>query len=92
MRSDAKECFAQVDENGDMKNAVGIQMAEIDAIVSQEFAKEGMSRNYKSPNQIIFEYNELMGVGTGKSGTAHLPRGAIWRFLGRRGCLQSPIR
>jgi len=64
VQSDAKESFTKVDENRNVKDVVGAQMTEIDTVVSKEFAKEGMSRNPKSPNKIILEYNEFMHVGS----------------------------
>ena len=61
---DAEEGFAQIDEDGNVKDAIGIQMAETDVVVLEQIVKKGMSRNSKSPNKVGLKKNEFMGVGS----------------------------
>ena len=63
MWSDSDECFAQIDEEGDMKNTVGMEMAEANAVVAKKFSHERMRRNPKSTNEISLEYNKFVGIG-----------------------------
>ena len=64
MWCDAEEGFAQIDEDGNVKDAIGIQMAETDVVVLEQIVKKGMSRNSKSPNKVGLKKNEFMGVGS----------------------------
>ena len=57
MRSYFDECFAQIDEEGDMKNVVGMEMAQANAIVAKKFLQERMPWIPKSANEISHEYN-----------------------------------
>ena len=36
VRSDSDECFAQIDEEGDMKNAVGMEMSKVNAVIAKK--------------------------------------------------------
>ena len=36
VRSDSDECFAQIDEEGDMKNAVGMEMAKVNVVIAKK--------------------------------------------------------
>ena len=63
MRSDSDECFAQIDEEGDMKNVVGMEMAKVNAIIAKKLPQERMHRNPKSMNEISLEYNKFVGIG-----------------------------
>ena len=65
MWSDSDERFAQINEEGDMKDTVGMEMAQANAIVTKKFLHEKMSRNPKSANKISHEYNEFAGIGVG---------------------------
>ena len=38
VRSDSDECFAQIDEEGDMKNAIGMEMAKVNAIIDKKLS------------------------------------------------------
>ena len=62
MRSDSDECFAQIGEEGDMKNTIGMEMAQANAIVAKKFSQERMRSNPKSMNKISHEYNEFAGI------------------------------
>ena len=63
--SDSNECFAQIDEEGDMKNAVGMEMAKVNAIIAKKLLQERMRRNPKSTNEISLEYNKFISIGVG---------------------------
>lgn len=62
VRSDSNECFTQVDKEGDVKDTIWIEMAEANAVVSEELVQEGMSRNTESLNKIRLEHNKLIDV------------------------------
>ena len=62
MPSDSNECFAQIDEEGDMKNTVGMEMAKVNAVVAKKFPQERMRRNPKSTNEISLKYNKFVGI------------------------------
>ena len=64
MRSDFDERFAQINEEGDMKDTVGMEMAQANAVVTKKFPQERMRRNHKSANKISHEYNEFAGIGS----------------------------
>lgn len=64
MVNDVEEGFAQIDEDGNVKVAVGIQMAEADVVVLEQIAQEVMSRNSKSSDKVGLEDNKFMGVGS----------------------------
>ena len=49
--------FAYIDENGKMKNAIGIQMDEGNPIVIKKLAQKGMRRQSKSSTVKIFKNN-----------------------------------
>ena len=38
VRSDFNECFTQIDEEGDMKNAVGMEMAKVNAVIAKKLS------------------------------------------------------
>ena len=63
MQSDSNECFAQIDEEGDMKNVVGMEMAKVNAKIAKKLPQERMHRNPKSTNEISLEYNKFVGIG-----------------------------
>ena len=63
MRSDSDECFAQIDEEGDMKNVVGMEMAKVNVVIAKKLPQERMHRNPKSMNKISLEYNKFVGIG-----------------------------
>ena len=63
MWSDSNECFAQIHEEGDMKNAVGMEMAKINTIIAKKLPWERMHMNPKSMNEISLEYNKFVGIG-----------------------------
>ena len=46
-----------------MKDTVGMEMAQANAIVTKKFPLERMRRNPKSANKISHEYNEFVGIG-----------------------------
>ena len=62
MRSDFDECFTQINEEGDMKNAVGMEMAKVNAVIAKKLPQERMRRNPKSMNEISLEY-KFVGIG-----------------------------
>ena len=79
--------LAQIDEEGDMKNAVGMEMAKVNAVIAKKLPQERMLRNPKSMNEIkprIQLVRWYRGLGT-----VHLQRGAILRLLDLEGCLQT---
>ena len=51
--------FAYIDENGKMKNAIGIQMDEGNPIVIKKLAQKGMRRQSKSSMVKIFKNYEF---------------------------------
>ena len=55
--------LAQIDEEGDMKNAVGMEMAKVNAVIAKKLPQERMRRNPKSMNEISLEYNKFVGIG-----------------------------
>ena len=63
MRSDSDEHFTQINKEGDMKDTVGMEMAQANAIVTKKLLQERMHRNPKSTNKISHEYNEFTGIG-----------------------------
>ena len=63
MRSDFDERFAQINEEGDMKDTVGMEMAQANVVVIKKFPQERRCRNPKSMNKISHEYNEFPGIG-----------------------------
>ena len=62
VRSDFDERFAQINEEGDMKDTVEMEMAQANAVVTKKFSQERMCRNPKPTNKICLEYNKLIGV------------------------------
>ena len=62
MRSDSDECFAQIDEERDMKNVVGMEMAKVNAKIAKKLPQERMHRNPKSTNEISLEYNKFVSI------------------------------
>ena len=58
-----------------MKDIVGMEMAQANAIVTKKFPQERMHRNPKSTNEISFEYNKFLvsGVGNGSPEAGHHP-------------------
>ena len=36
VQSDSNECFTHIDEEGDMKNAVGMEMAKVNAVIAKK--------------------------------------------------------
>ena len=46
-----------------MKNAVGMEMAKVNAIIAKKLPQERMQRNPKSTNKICLEYNKFVGIG-----------------------------
>jgi len=63
VQSDSDECFTQIDEEGDMKNAVGIEIAKVNVVIAKKLPHERMHRNPKSTNEISLEYNKFIGIG-----------------------------
>ena len=45
-----------------MKNAVGIEMAKVNVVISKKLLQERMRRNPKSTNEISLEYNKFVGI------------------------------
>ena len=45
-----------------MKNAVGMEMAKVNAIIAKKLLQERMRRNPKSTNEISLEYNKFVGI------------------------------
>ena len=62
MWSDSNECFAQVDEEGDMKNAIAMEIAKVNAVIAKKLPQERMRRNPKSTNEISLKYNKFVGI------------------------------
>ena len=46
-----------------MKNAVGMEMAKVNAIIAKKLPQKRMCRNPKSTNEISLEYNKFVGIG-----------------------------
>ena len=63
VQSDSDERFAQINEEGDMKDTIGMEMAQANAVVTKKFPQERMCMNPKSANKISHEYNEFAGIG-----------------------------
>ena len=67
---DAKEGFAQIVEDGNVKDAIGIQMAETNVVVSEQITKKGMSGNSKSLNKVGLKRMSSWVWGVGNSSLA----------------------
>ena len=52
-----------IDEEGDMKNAVGMEMAKVNAVIAKKLPQERIRRNPKSTNEISLENNKFVGIG-----------------------------
>ena len=63
MQSDSDECFTQIDEEGDMKNVVGMEMTKVNVVIAKKLSQERMRRNPKFTNKISLEYNKFVGIG-----------------------------
>ena len=63
VRSNSNEYFARIDEEGDMKNVVGMEMAKVNVVIAKKLPQERMRRNPKSTNKISLEYNKFVGIG-----------------------------
>jgi hypothetical protein len=48
MGANAKEGLTEVDENGDVQNAIRVEMAQTDAVIVTQIVKKGMNRHSKS--------------------------------------------
>ena len=46
-----------------MKNAVGMEMAKVNAIIAKKLLQERMRRNPKSTNEISLECNKFVVIG-----------------------------
>ena len=62
VRSDSDECFAQIGEEGDMKNAIGMEMAKVNVIIAKKLPQERIRRNPKSMKEISLEYNKFVCI------------------------------
>ena len=62
VQGDSDECFTQIDEEGDMKNVVGMELAKVNVVVAKKFPQERMRRNPKSMNEISLEYNKFICI------------------------------
>lgn len=58
---DTEVSLAEVDENGDGKNGVRVKVAERNFVVIKHFVEEGMNRNSKATEVVIFKHYELTG-------------------------------
>ena len=45
-----------------MKNAIGMEMAKVNAVIAKKLLQERMHRNPKSTNEISLEYNKFDGI------------------------------
>ena len=45
-----------------MKNVVGMEMANVNAIIAKKLLQERMHMNPKSTNEISLEYNKFVGI------------------------------
>ena len=45
-----------------MKNAIRMEITQVNAIVAKEFLQEWMCRNPKPTNEISLEYNKFIGI------------------------------
>ena len=59
-----------------MRNAAGMEMAKVNAIIAKKLPQERMHRNPKSMNEISLEYNKFVGIGG-------------WERMRRKGCRNS---
>jgi len=57
--------LAQMNEGGDEKNRVWVQVADPDLIVKKKALEERVDRNPKSPLEKIFKNYDLTGTGVG---------------------------
>ena len=45
-----------------MKNAVGMEMAKVNAVIAKKLPQERMHRNPKSTNEISLKYNKFVSI------------------------------
>jgi hypothetical protein len=58
----SEEGFAEVNEHGNLKHGVGIQMRKIERIKIKEATKEGRNRQSQSSDEERHEHNRLVSI------------------------------
>ena len=67
MGLEATICFAKMDEGGDKKNRVGMQIANPNLVIQTEPLKERVHWNTKTPLEEILENHNLTWLWIGKT-------------------------
>ena len=62
MGVNAQEGLTKMNENGDMNDGIRTQMAKANAVIMDQISEEGMNRESKSTQEIIFEHNKVMRI------------------------------
>lgn len=62
-----------MDEDGELENRVGIEMAKLNLVEVEETAKKGMCGEAKPPLEERLQHNSLIGLRGGEFLTCHWP-------------------
>jgi hypothetical protein len=81
IRRDSKKSFAKMNEDGDLRNRIGIKMDQLDLVMIKKTAEKVTSREAKSVLKEIGEHHNLICIGCWNvfpGGRTPLQHGAVW--------------